>query len=118
VSERATRLDVRASLVEDQSLKTHIAHTMQLLLSIILASAASSHAFFLNSASTRKSQLQMASSMASQVKAAMPTADDWLSVCEPGLRKTTLAMFRSCKEIAYKIRTASCDKMACFNEFG
>jgi len=27
-------------------------------------------------------------------------------------------MFRACKEIAYKIRTASCDKMACFNEFG
>ncbi|CAN0573939.1 unnamed protein product, partial [Ectocarpus sp. 12 AP-2014] len=27
-------------------------------------------------------------------------------------------MFAACKEIAYKIRTASCDKMACFNEFG
>ena len=27
-------------------------------------------------------------------------------------------MFRACKEIAYKVRTASCDKMACFNEFG
>lgn len=29
-----------------------------------------------------------------------------------------MALFNSCKEIAYKIRTASCDKMACFNEFG
>lgn len=29
-----------------------------------------------------------------------------------------IAMFAACKEIAYKIRTASCDKMACFNEFG
>jgi hypothetical protein len=29
-----------------------------------------------------------------------------------------MALFDSCKEIAYKIRTASCDKMACFNEFG
>jgi len=29
-----------------------------------------------------------------------------------------LALFASVKEIAYKIRTASCDKMACFNEFG
>jgi sedoheptulose-bisphosphatase len=29
-----------------------------------------------------------------------------------------MAMFNACKEIAYKIRTASCDKMACFNEFG
>lgn len=27
-------------------------------------------------------------------------------------------MFSACKEIAYKVRTASCDKMACFNEFG
>ena len=27
-------------------------------------------------------------------------------------------MFAACKEIAYKVRTASCDKMACFNEFG
>lgn len=26
-----------------------------------------------------------------------------------------MSMFRSVKEIAYKIRTASCDKMACFN---
>ena len=48
----------------------------------------------------------------------MPTADEWLLICEPGLRKATMAMFRSVKEIAYKIRTASCDKMACFNEFG
>lgn len=29
-----------------------------------------------------------------------------------------LGLFAACKEIAYKIRTASCDKMACFNEFG
>lgn len=29
-----------------------------------------------------------------------------------------LGLFNACKEIAYKIRTASCDKMACFNEFG
>ncbi len=29
-----------------------------------------------------------------------------------------LGVFAACKEIAYKIRTASCDKMACFNEFG
>lgn len=49
---------------------------------------------------------------------AQPTAEEWLSVCEPGLKKATMAMFRACKEIAYKIRTASCDKMACFNEFG
>lgn len=50
--------------------------------------------------------------------AAQPTADEWLGVVDPALRKSTLAMFRACKEIAYKIRTASCDKMSCFNEFG
>jgi len=55
---------------------------------------------------------------ASQVIAAQPSVEEWLSVCEPALKKTCLAMFFSCKEIAYKIRTASCDKMACFNEFG
>ena len=55
---------------------------------------------------------------ASQVIAAQPTAEEFLSLLEPGLKKTCLAMFYSCKEIAYKIRTASCDKMACFNEFG
>jgi len=54
----------------------------------------------------------------SQVEAAQPTAEEWLAICEPGLRKATLGMFRAVKEIAYKIRTASCDKMACFNEFG
>lgn len=54
----------------------------------------------------------------SQVLAATPTIEEWLDVCEPGLKKATLAMFRACKEIAYKIRTASCDKMACFNDFG
>lgn len=34
------------------------------------------------------------------------------------LNHMAIGMFKACKEIAYKIRTASCDKMACFNEFG
>lgn len=42
----------------------------------------------------------------------------WLTFAEPKLQSTLIAMFAACKEIAYKIRTASCDKMACFNEFG
>ena len=50
--------------------------------------------------------------------AAMPLADELLDVCEPGLKKSVLAMFSACKEIAYKIRAASCDKMTCFNDFG
>lgn len=54
----------------------------------------------------------------SQVLAANPTIEEWLEMVDPGLKKSTLAMFRACKEIAYKVRTASCDKMACFNEFG
>lgn len=53
-----------------------------------------------------------------QVLAAQPTIEEWLDVADPGLKKATLAMFRSVKEIAYKIRTASCDKMSCFNDFG
>eukprot|EP01038_Epipyxis_sp_PR26KG_P013709 gene13709-18389_t len=55
---------------------------------------------------------------ASQVIAAQPTIEEWIEVCEPGLKKAVIAMFRAVKEIAYKIRTASCDKMACFNDFG
>jgi hypothetical protein len=35
----------------------------------------------------------------------------WLVGTETGLSKTMTAMFAACKEIAYKIRTASCDKM-------
>lgn len=50
------------------------------------------------------------------VLAAQPTVEEWLDVCEPGLKKAVLAMFRACKEIAYKIRTASCDKVR-FNVF-
>ena len=50
--------------------------------------------------------------------AARPTVEEWLDLCEPGLKRVTLGMFKACKEIAYKIRTASCDKMACFNQFG
>jgi hypothetical protein len=63
----------------------------------------------------QRSSLSMAASLDLM---AMPLIEELLDVCEPGLKKATLAMFSSCKEIAYKIRTASCDKMACFNDFG
>lgn len=52
------------------------------------------------------------------MQAAQPTIEEWLDIAEPKLKKATMAMFQACKEIAYKVRTASCDKMACFNEFG
>lgn len=42
---------------------------------------------------------------ASQVTGAMPTAEEWLEICEPGLRKATLGMLRAVKEVAYKIRS-------------
>lgn len=44
--------------------------------------------------------------------------EDWLSRVEKDLGKCTRGIFAACKEVAYKIRTASCDKMACFNDFG
>lgn len=44
--------------------------------------------------------------------------EDWLNRVEGDLGKCTRGVFAACKEIAYKIRTASCDKMACFNDFG
>lgn len=52
------------------------------------------------------SSLQM-SDYASQVLAAQPTIEEWLDVAEPGLKKAVLAMFRSVKEISYKIRSSS-----------
>lgn len=44
--------------------------------------------------------------------------EDWLHRVEGGLGKCTRGIFAACKEIAYKIRTASCDKISCFNDFG
>ena len=35
--------------------------------------------------------------------AALPTVEEWLAVCDPQLQKVTTAMFRSVKEIAYKV---------------
>ncbi len=42
----------------------------------------------------------------------------WLSRVDKDLGACTSGIFDACKEIAYKIRTASCDKMSCFNDFG
>jgi len=47
-----------------------------------------------------------------------PTIEQFLSGSESKLQKAVMAMFNACKEIGYKIRTASCDKQACFNAFG
>lgn len=44
--------------------------------------------------------------------------EDWLFRVEKDLGRCTRGIFAACKEIAYKIRTASCDKMSCFNDFG
>ncbi|CEM10222.1 unnamed protein product [Vitrella brassicaformis CCMP3155] len=48
------------------------------------------------------------------------TLYDWLadSGVEPKLQKVLKAMFDACKEIGYKVRTASCDSTSCFNNFG
>lgn len=67
---------------------------------------------------SRVPRLKMSSYGDSLVLSAQPTIEDWLEVLDPKLRRTCLAMFQSCKEIAYKIRSASCDQSACFNEFG
>jgi hypothetical protein len=85
--------------------------------SLLSSEAFTSKRVWLHDSRTQKCSLQM-SECQSQVLAAQPTIEEWLDVAEPGLKKATLAMFRSVKEIAYKIRTASCDKMSCFNDFG
>lgn len=85
--------------------------------SLLSSEAFTSKRIWLHDSRSQKCSLQM-SEYQSQVLAAQPTIEEWLDVAEPGLKKATLAMFRSVKEIAYKIRTASCDKMSCFNDFG
>ena len=50
----------------------------------------------------------------SQVTGAMPNANEYLEILEPGLKKATLGMFQAVKEIAYKIRTVQCDKYTCY----
>jgi sedoheptulose-bisphosphatase len=42
----------------------------------------------------------------------------WERNVDKKLSKCVSAVFDACKEIAYKIRTASCNKIACFNDFG
>jgi len=37
---------------------------------------------------------------------------------KPSLINILYTIFDSCKEISYKIKTASCNKMACYNQFG
>jgi sedoheptulose-bisphosphatase len=78
------------------------------------------NAFHMTPRFAARSPLQMSTTMDTESLnlAALPTIEEWMSVTDPKLAKTTMAMFRAVKEIAYKIRTASCDKMACFNEFG
>jgi hypothetical protein len=83
---------------------------------IILCYAICLHAFLYEPAYVKRGHISLG--MSSLDLSATPSVEDWLGVCDPGLKRTTLAMFRACKEIAYKIRTASCNKMACFNEFG
>lgn len=85
--------------------------------SLLSSEAFTSRRVWLHDSRFQKCSLQM-SEFQSQVLAAQPTIEEWLDVAEPGLKKATLAMFRSVKEIAYKIRTASCDKMSCFNDYG
>merc|ERR1711998_42009 len=46
------------------------------------------------------------------------TIEEFLVDAEPKLQKAIFGMFSACKEVGYKIRTASCDKQACFNAFG
>ena len=84
---------------------------------IIIAQSLRIHPSLGGNVRLQMTNLQM-SDYQSQVLAAQPTIEEWLDVAEPGLKKATLAMFRSVKEIAYKIRTASCDKMSCFNDYG
>mmetsp|Transcript_43848 Transcript_43848/g.137760 ORF Transcript_43848/g.137760 Transcript_43848/m.137760 type:complete len:232 (-) Transcript_43848:856-1551(-) len=86
----------------------------------IAAAVAGASAFTAPARRAARTQLRMSSveSTASLNDINAPTVEEFLADTDPKLKSTMLAMFTACKEIAYKVRTASCDKMACFNEFG
>ena len=92
------------------------------VIAIVLVSVHTVIAFRPMTVTTRRSHQCSSNSalsmMSDLVLAASPTIEEWLDLAEPGLKKTTMGMFRAVKEIAYKIRTASCDKMSCFNDYG
>ena len=48
------------------------------------------------------------------------TPENWMRSLrqDPKLIRVVQSLFDSGKEISYKIRTASCDKMSCYNDFG
>eukprot|EP00284_Hemiselmis_tepida_P007060 CAMPEP_0174918776 /NCGR_PEP_ID=MMETSP1355-20121228/3280_1 /TAXON_ID=464990 /ORGANISM="Hemiselmis tepida, Strain CCMP443" /LENGTH=393 /DNA_ID=CAMNT_0016163967 /DNA_START=58 /DNA_END=1239 /DNA_ORIENTATION=- len=46
------------------------------------------------------------------------TIEEFVANDDPKLQKVILCLFSAVKEIAYKVRTASCEKSSCFNEFG
>jgi hypothetical protein len=92
---------------------------MQLSIVILSLCGTASLAFRpISRLSAVRSQRSSMNMMSDLVLSAQPTAEEFLDVAEPGLKKATMAMLRAVKEIAYKIRTASCDKMSCFNDFG
>ena len=73
---------------------------------IVMVQVSAFHPSSIVARRSKSSSLQM-SDFATQVLAAQPTIEEWLDVAEPGLKKATLAMFRSVKEVSYKMRTAS-----------
>lgn len=89
-----------------------------LLFSLTVALVCTVHGFRPSMLHRPTTQTSLRMSSDDLALSAQPVIEEWIDLCEPGLKKATLAMFRACKEIAYKVRTASCDKMACFNEFG
>eukprot|EP01031_Cornospumella_fuschlensis_P025085 gene25085-30299_t len=44
------------------------------------------------------------------------TVEEWLQPYNPDVLDRTLNLLKSCKEISLKVRTASCDKLSCFND--
>jgi hypothetical protein len=102
----------RATLLEQRRMK-EISKACVILTCVVVV-LVSCFSYQLPTNLSRSAPLQMSSLDLS----ARPTIEEWLDVCDPGLKRTTLSMFKACKEIAYKIRTASCNKMACFNDFG
>lgn len=56
--------------------------------------------------------------LAPRMSATGEPMEEWLARVDGDLAKCTKGVFAACKEIAYKIRTASCEKMSCFNDFG
>ena len=106
------------STTTGQSSASHVYRNLGSKASIVHGRSSISSKILLPFSTTSRKHPERLSSLKTTMSATGEPLEDWLHRVDRDLGKCTRGIFRACKEIAYKIRTASCDKMQCFNDFG